>query len=415
MLQFSGKEYSTLDKPELSRRTFRCDLWRGACDGVLSAGIQTFALFIAIRYYNAGEWSKSLIASSPFIGMFLSLLFVHYVSGSGLRKAICGAIPAFITAISLILAAWAGSSFLFTLFIILGYTCRSSLLPFLTAIYNDNYPASKRGTYFAIPLLLTVGIASIFALLGSSLLEAKLENFTWLFTGLGLMGLVKALAIYKMPSNAIEGAGHDNPFGNLKYVFQDKSFGYVLLTWFIMGFANLWILPLRVDYVTSATYGIEGSPFLVALLITAIPETTRLIFIPVWARLFDRINFIVLRMMLNTLFAIGVALFFITRDPVIIGLGSGFIGLAFAGGSIAWSLWVTKYAPEGKTAAYMSVHAFLTGVRGTIGPIIGYWTVARIGTVYIGLLSAGMIILATLMLIPEIRHGRGKAVSSPLA
>ena len=47
-----------------------------------------------------------------------------------------------------------------------------------------------------------------------------------------------------------------------------------------------------------------------------------------------------------------------------------------------------------------------TGIRGTIGPILGYWTVNQIGAQNIGILSCAMMFFATLMLIPEIKHGR---------
>jgi len=60
----------------------------------------------------------------------------------------------------------------------------------------------------------------------------------------------------------------------------------------------------------------------------------------------------------------------------------------------------------------MSVHVFLTGVRGTLGPLIGFWTVQQIGPSAIGMVSFALMILATLMLIPEIKHGRGKHVPS---
>jgi len=176
-----------------------------------------------------------------------------------------------------------------------------------------------------------------------------------------------------------------------------------------MGFANLWTLPLRVDYVTSTEWGIEGSAVFVAMIITVIPETLRMFFIPFWARLFDKMNFVVLRMILNLAFGGGVLLFFITPNPWVISAGSALIGIAFAGGSIAWNLWVIKYAPPGKTGAYMSVHVCLTGIRGTLGPLIGYWTVGLIGARYIGMVSCAMMLLATLMLIPEIKHGRRKA------
>ena len=79
-------EYSSLTTSEIRRQTYKCDLWRGFFEGILSAGIQTFALLIAIRYYNAGEGLKSLIAAAPFMGMVLYLPLVHYTAGKKLKK-----------------------------------------------------------------------------------------------------------------------------------------------------------------------------------------------------------------------------------------------------------------------------------------------------------------------------------------
>jgi len=395
-----------LEASDIKQKTYVADLWRGGFEGMLSAGAQTFALFIAIRVYNASEGMKSLIAAAPFMGMFASLLLVHYVSNRGYRKSACGAVPSVVTGVCLLAAAWVHSPGLFTLLVVTGYVCRSALLPFLTSIYGDNYPAAERGRYFSRALVLTVGASALTGYLGSLLLEKDLGHWPWIFTGLGLAALAKAWAIHSMPTGTIEDNSHAHPLGNLKYVVQDRSFGYVLLTWFIMGFANLWTLPLRVDYIALPEYGIAGSAMLVALLITIIPETLRMLFIPFWAHWFDRMNFVVLRMILNLLFAAGVGLFFISKSPFVIGLGSALIGVTFAGGSIAWSLWVTKYAPPGKTAAYMSVHVCLTGVRGTLGPIAGYWVAGLIGPRWTGLVSSALMVIATVVLIPEIKHGR---------
>ena len=406
-------EYSSLTTSELHRRTYKYDLWRGFFEGVLSSGIQTFALFIAIRYYNAGEGLKSLIAAAPFIGMILSLPLVHYTAGKGLKKSFCSAVPSALASVCLIIAAWIPSLEFYALMITISYICRSAAIPYLTSIYSDNYPHLKRGASFSKPLLLTVAISSLFGLAGSLLLEMNIIYFNWVFTVVGISALAKAWAISSMPSKVIEKTSHNHPFGNFEYVIKDREFGYVLFTWFIMGFANLWVLPLRVDYVASSTYGIEASPLIVALIITIIPETIRFLFIPFWARLFDRMNFIVLRMILNVLFGMGIALFFISKNLLIIGAGSALIGLAFAGGSIAWALWVTKYAPPEKVSAYMSVHVCLTGIRGTIGPMIGYWTAAQVGATMTGWISCGLMILATIMLLPEIKHGRKKMLGAP--
>ena len=405
-------EYSSLTTSEIRRQTYRCDLWRGFFEGILSAGIQTFALLIAIRYYNAGEGLKSLIAAAPFMGMVLSLPLVHYTAGKKLKKSWCSAGPSVLTGICLITAAWVPSLELYALVIVVGYICRSAILPFLTSIYSDNYPHDKRGANFSKPLLLTVASSALFGIAGSSILEININYFSWLFTFLGASALIKAFAIKAMPSKTVEENSHNHPFGNLKYVIKDRDFGYVLFTWFIMGFANLWVLPLKVDYVASSAYGIEASPIIVALVITIVPETVRFLFIPFWAKLFDHMNFVVLRMILNILFGTGIALFFISKNLLVIGTGSALIGLAFAGGSIAWTLWVTKYAPPGKVSAYMSVHVCLTGIRGTIGPIVGYWTAAQVGATATGWISFGLMVLATVMLIPKIKHGhRGATVT----
>ncbi|MBI5428171.1 MAG: MFS transporter [Nitrospinae bacterium] len=405
--------YHAMDESLVSRKTYKYDLMRGAFRGVLATGASTFSLFIAIRYFHAGDGTKSLIAAAPFIGMFLSLVLVHYVSNSGLKKSVCGAVPALIAGLCLLCSAWAGRLEHFVLFVVLAYVFLNAMVPFLTSIYTDNYPASRRGAFYSKPLLLTVALSALFSFGASRALDMDIGYYPLVFAFLGVCGLGKAFAVYSMPSKTIEKGSfnNNNPFSNLKYAAQDRVFGYVLFTWFIMGFANLWTQPLRVDYVTSKAYGIEGSAFFVAMITAVIPDSMRLLFIPFWARLFDRMNFIALRMILNVIFGMGIGLYFLTREPAVIALGSALIGIGFAGGSIAWGLWVTKYAPPGKAAAYMSVHVSLTGVRGALGPMIGFWAVNQIGPVNMGLLSCGMMVLATAMLIPEI--GLGKRQTSP--
>ncbi len=395
-----------LTSHQITEKTYRLDLIRGSLRGIITTGTQTFVLFIAIRYFQASDNVKAFIGAAPFLGMFLSVFGLHYLARTGWKKSLCGAIPAAICGLFLLLSSLSNSLATFTTLTVIGFISLHLLTPFITSIYNDNYPDDKRGAYFSLPMVMTVGFSVIFGFVASKLLDYDLETFRWVMVILGIAGLGKAWAIYSMPSKPIESQASSNPLGNFKYIYDDRLFGYVLLTWFIMGFANLWVLPLRVDYVTNPEYGIEGSALLVTLLITIIPDGMRALSIPFLARMFDRVNFIVLRMMLNLTFGCGIALFFFTKDPGIIALGSALIGIAFGGGSVAWALWVTKFAPPGKVAAYMSVHVSLTGIRGTFGPMIGFWAVHQIGPVNIGLVSCGMMVLATIMLIPEIKHGK---------
>ncbi len=404
------KDASSPGLESLAQQTFRWDLLRGFFRGVLTSGTQTFGLFIAIRYFNADLFSKSLIGSAPFIGMIFSLFLFHYAAMTNLKKSVCGSLPIILSGVFLILAATADSLWAYSLCVVAGFMLLTAVIPFLTSIYHDNYPADRRGALFSKAVMVTVLVSILSGFVGSSLMDQDPGFYKWVLIALGVACFGKAYAIWRIPSTKIEDHNHTNPFTHMKLVVQDRSFGYVLLTWFIMGFANLWVLPLRIDYITSSVYGIEGSALFVATIITIVPDFMRAFSAPLLAKLFDRINFVILRMIINVLFASGILLFFLTRDPIVIGLGSALIGIAFGGGTVAWSLWVTKYAPPGKVAAYMSVHVFLTGVRGTLGPLIGFWTVQRIGPTAIGMVSFAMMMVATLMLIPEIKRGRGKHI-----
>ena len=266
------------------------------------------------------------------------------------------------------------------------------------------------GSLYSKVVVVMVLTSALSGFLGSSLMDHDSDFYRWVLITMGVASMGCAYALWNFPSGQIELHNHTNPFTNLKIIWEDRSFGYVLLTWFIMGFASLWVLPLRVDYLTSKTYGIEGSALFVATFITIIPELMKAFSAPLLAQLFDRVNFIFLRMVINIMFGCGILIFFLTKDPFVIALGSVLIGIAFGGGAVAWGLWVTKYAPPGKVGAYMSVHVFLTGVRGTLGPLVGFWTVRHIGPTGVGMISLTLMILATLMLIPEFKKGRKKTI-----
>ena len=394
----------------LAQETFRWDLLRGLFRGVLVSGIQTFALFIAIRFFKTDLYSKSLIASGPFLGMIFSLLLYHYASTTELKKSVCASMPVFIGGIFLVLSAASDSIWTYTLCVVPAFILLNSIDPFLTSMYNDNYPAYRRGALYSKVVVVMVLTSALSGFLGSLLMDHDPDFYRWILITMGVAGLGCGYALWHFPSGQIETHNHTNPFTNLKIIWEDRSFGYVLLTWFVMGFASLWVLPLRVDYLTSKTYGIEGSALFVATFITIIPELMKAFSAPLLAKLFDRINFIFLRMIINLIFGSGILLFFLTKDPFVIAFGSVLIGIAFGGGAVAWGLWVTKYAPPGKVGAYMSVHVFLTGVRGTLGPLIGFWTVRHIGPAGVGMVSLALMILATIMLIPEFRKGRKKTI-----
>lgn len=94
--------------------------------------------------------------------------------------------------------------------------------------------------------------------------------------------------------------------------------------------------------------------------------------------------------------------------------GAVIYGISNAGGDVAWGLWVTKFAPPERIADYMSVHTFLTGVRGVVAPLVAFQWIQRFPLSVLGYFCAALIVLATLLLVPEIGRWRGRARTAPL-
>jgi hypothetical protein len=192
----------------------------------------------------------------------------------------------------------------------------------------------------------------------------------------------------------------------VRYVLRDRVFTWTLGVWMLMGFANLMMTPMRIEYLANPRYGLVLDAQAVALLTSVIPSLARLVMGPVWGWLFDRTNFFALRMVLNVGFALGIATFFTGTSALGLIAGAVIFGVSASGGDLAWSLWVTKFAPAERVADYMSVHTFLTGVRGVVAPIVAFQLVTTLSLGTLSLISAGLIGVATLMLLPEVRFGK---------
>jgi hypothetical protein len=196
-------------------------------------------------------------------------------------------------------------------------------------------------------------------------------------------------------------------------VAEDRLFRQTLIAWMLLGFGNLMMVPLRVEYLANSAYGwtLNGLPLtttLIAVLTGVVPNAARLVFNPFWGWVFDRINFFVLRMVLNVGFLLGILSFFLADSLPGLVVGAVFYGISHAGGDVAWSLWVTKFAPADRVADYMSVHTFFTGVRGVIAPVVAFQAVVFLPIQLLAGISAGLILISIVLLIPEIRYGRGR-------
>lgn len=392
----------------IAQRTYLYDLLRAIPHGVIEASSTTFLMLVAVKVFNADPLAKSLIAASGNAGLLVSLWTVPIAERLRRPATRVAAAVMLVGAAAMLLAALLPWLPVLVAASVVSIGGTMSIVPLITATYQTNYEPRSRGRLVSRAFVVRVAAAAICAELFGRLLTANLGFFRWTLGVLALAFAASALCLWRIPSqllphNSTSQGWFTSALSALRFVSEDRTLRWTLTSWMLMGFANLMMLPLRVEFLANPRYGIMLSPQQVALYTVLIPNGVRLVLSPLWGRLFDRMNFFAMRITLNAGFALGIASFFTGTSTVGLVIGSMLLGAAAAGGELAWSLWVTKIAPADRVAEYMSIHTFLTGVRGVVAPAVAFQLTQVLPISGLGLFAAGLIVLASLLLVPEMR------------
>ena len=393
-----------MPSPERTALTFRYEAFRAVAGGVLETASGTFLLLIAVRWFEAGAFAKGCVAAGAGLGYVLAPALVTAVEAARLPVARAAARLALVGAAALGLAALVPHLVVFVAGSMAGIAAAGAMHPLLTQIYQDNYPARSRGRYFSQTMVIRIASAAAFSAGAGSLLAADLGYFRAVLAIFAAALAFSSWCLHRIPSAELHVSGGRHPFRALRHVKHDAVFRTTLIAWMLMGFANLMMLPLRVEYLANPAYALALPADTIALLTGVVPNLARLVMSPIWGWLFDRANFFVLRIVLNVGFAVGVASFFASDTMTGFLFAAIVQGVSSAGGDLAWSLWVTKVAPPQRVAEYMSVHTFFTGVRGLFAPMLGFFLVAHWSVTAMGFVAAGLILAASAVLVPEARR-----------
>lgn len=397
------------------RRTFRLEIRRAAASGVLETAGATFLLLIAVSHFQAGATAKALLVAGGPLGLLCGPLVVAATRILGLRAATGAALCALAGCVAFLVATVSQDVRVFVACGMLGVFSISSGIPLMTQIYQENYPPSRRGRLFSLAAMARVAAASLFAWFGGWWLDGGPGDHRALMLAFSAASLMAAACIWRCPSSVFTNETSMNPLAGLRHVRSDRVFRWLLASWMLMGLGNLMMLPLRVEFIANPRHGIGLSPMMVALLVSIIPSVTNLAFALFWGRLYDTMNFFVLRIVLNVCFMAAIAAFFLRPGMSGFVLGAFLFGMAASGGNVAWSLWVTKIAKPALVAEYMGVHTFLTGVRGLLAPFLAFWLIESFAIPSLAWWSLGLMLLASIMLLPEARTLRRRRPGDPPA
>ena len=380
----------------LAETTQKYDLRRNFFNGIVEASFSATALLVAIRHFEASDHAKSLIAGGSCLGFLLAPGFLLLIGKSKLPVSRICALLMLGAAVGILLSATANSAWVYAGWLLLACVLAGQVPSLMVHIYSRNYPSGQRGRKISGNLMLSAVVGAGTALTIGWILDQDLNHFRPGAVVIFLFCTCTAYFHLKIPSVPLK-ADSGGLSKDLRHALKDRLFFWMLTGWMLMGIGNLVTIPLRVEYLANPVYGIDASNTVVLAITLVVPLFTRVASIPVWGWAFDRFNLAFVRIAINLFFLVGLFLYFQTQDLVFLGLASALIGWATGGGTMAWTLWVTKVAPAGRESSYMSIHSFFTGVRGVPAPFVGYWIITTLGPGQVGWTSVILIGMSSLI------------------
>lgn len=395
-----------MNEQETTSRTFRNELLRSVPAGVLETLGSTFGMLVAVRVFEASKLAKSTFLSATSGGLIASLFIVPLLLRSRSTVTKIAARVQFIAAGFLVISALAPKSEVtFILGSSLGLFFFALQVPLQTQIYRLNYPEETRGKLFALTATTRSLAAAVFGFVGGWLLGWRLESYAWLLWAFAIASTVSGYWTYGLPAmpwQMPEGS-QSSLLSSWRWVGLDRDFRTLLISWMIMGVGNLIAWSLFVEFLANPKHGHSLPTETVAWITGVVPVVFRVIFTYPWGLLFDRMNFFFVRASLNVMFALASLCYFCGGSLAWWVTGMALFGIGNAGGNVTWSLWVTKLAPKHAVAEYMSVHSFLTGVRGIIAPYVAFTMIDYMSFPAIGVACAIMVFSASGFIVARVR------------
>ncbi|MEY4606161.1 MAG: hypothetical protein RLY45_921 [Actinomycetota bacterium] len=401
------------DDPQLVRRAQGYEIARSVPMGLLAPMEATILLTIAIKHFDASWWVKSLVAGAGGIGLIVGPWVTNVARQWGKPVMVPTAVVSAVCGASLIVAA-SGSVTAFVVGAVVAMAALNLAYPLITTAYSQVFPPHELGRRVGWGMSTKVLVSAVLGIAIGEFLTDRLDLWWAVVILGGLMAMAMAAFELRMPSEPIahvEGVRR-TAMPHFHLLADDRRLRLTIGSWMVMGFGNLMLLPLRVEYLAQPEYGIDASPAKILVLTAVVPAAVRLLTMPLFGSLFDRLDFFAGRILVNLLFAFYIAAFFTGTNDIGLAIGAVMFGVASAGGDLMWTLWVVKFAPPDRTADYMGLHTFFTGVRVFLAPIVGFAIIGEVPLVWIAVISALLILVASAMLVPDYRAER-RTVTAP--
>ena len=353
--------------------------------GILQ-GVFTLSQFVMIKALDATEFHLAIINSLAPMSLLIGIYGSELSASRDKRPAI------------LWLGMLSRGSFLLFLlvhdvwsFIVVSaifFIFNSLLMPSVFGMWQSNVSATARNKLWGITVTLTTIFSMLGAFFAGQTLDHNPDSFRWIFAVSGLLGMfgVATLALaplrgkYKLSRRVYRPSfvkAVVQPIKTFrKLLAEDTRFRQFESYFFCYGFALMLMSPVLPHYMTDV---VEMNYKQAGLASGLLSQLGVLFLPPLWGKLMDRRGPEKLCAIVFALLALFPGVLLIA--PLLEALGMSklyivylshiFMGVGMSGISVAWSLAPVSLAGKRDSSAYTGAHVTITGIRGSIAPLLG--------------------------------------------
>ncbi|HEX9473812.1 MAG TPA: MFS transporter, partial [Steroidobacteraceae bacterium] len=367
------------------------ELWPWTLLGITSGLVEGGTVAVLVKKGFAGlvaphwvNFAVALVSGAPALANISSFAWANLAHGRARVGVLASLQAAFAVSVGLIaLAPFAASGLVLTIAaVIIARVLWAGILTVRAAVWSANYPRHVMARITGrIVIAGSLGVAAI-ALLAGWILDLHTPAARWLYLFAALCGLLAALQYravrvrrqYRLLAAEAGSGLADGAFSlsMLREILrQDSGFRAYMFWLGLYGSGNL---MMNAQLVVLFTDRLHLGGLTQILLLTVVPLMLTPLFLPLWARLFDRGHIIEYRS--RQCWALVGAIVVLTlavmlRLPWLLWAGAVLVGASYAGANLGWNLGHNDFASLGRAQHYMGVHVTLTGVRGLLAPPLG--------------------------------------------
>ncbi len=367
------------------------ELWPWALLGIGCGLVEGGTVAVLVKKGYAGlvaphwvDFAVAVVSGAPALANISSFAWANLAHGRARVGVLARVQAAFALAVGLVaLAPIAPGGLLLTLVVvIIARVLWAGILTVRAAVWSANYPRHVMARITSrIVMASSLGIALV-ALLAGWIVDLHARAARWLYLFAALCGLLAAFRYravrvrreYQLLAAEADSGLAASAFslGVFRQILrEDAAFRSYMFWMSLYGSGNL---MMTAQLVVLFSDRLHLASLTQILLLTVVPLLLMPLFLPAWARLFDRGHIIEYRA--RQCWALVAAIALLTlgvmfRINWLLWPGAVLVGVSYAGANLGWNLGHNDFATPGRAQHYMGVHVTLTGVRGLIAPPLG--------------------------------------------